>query len=127
MGKNWKYTFFSFTMGSQLKEDKMILIYVVCNNQNEAQKISKSILNDRLCACTNILPSMVSYYFWPPTERTLVEGNEVILLIKTLESKYEEIEKAVLKLHSYDNPSIFSIKVDRTSSKYLDWVRSETD
>lgn len=103
----------------------MILIYVVCADQGEAEKISKSLLNDRLCACTNILPEMVSYYFWPPTERTMVKGSEVILLIKTLEEKYDEIETNVLKLHSYDNPSIFSIKVEKVSGQYFDWLKSE--
>lgn len=125
MGKNWNNSFYSIIVDEKITENNMILIYVVCTDQKEAVEISKAILNLRLCACTNILPGMTSYYFWPPTERNLVEDSEVVLLIKTLESKYEEIESVVLKLHSYENPSIFSIKVEKVSGQYLNWLKNE--
>jgi len=112
-------------MANLYPTERMIVIYVVCKDGKEAEFISKSLLNNRLCACTNVLSGMASYYFWPPTERNLVEDSEVVLLIKTLESKYKEIESVVLKLHSYDNPSVFAINVSKVSKKYLEWLRSE--
>ncbi len=112
-------------MTSESTESRMAIIYVVCDNLSEAKNISKKLLTKKLCACTNILPNMTSFYFWPPIEKTMVEGNEVVLLIKTLEEKYEEVESEVLKLHSYSNPCIFAVNINKVSAKYLKWVRSE--
>jgi uncharacterized protein involved in tolerance to divalent cations len=52
---------------------------------------------------------------------------ETILLIKTLDKNYQDIEEQIRKLHSYSNPAIFSILVTHVTTKYFDWLKGEID
>lgn len=100
----------------------MIIIYIVCKDEIEAQNIGKKLLKKRLSACVNILDGMKSLYFWPPNSDKIEEGSETILLIKTIKEKYSKISEEIKKIHSYDVPCIFSIKVDEVDSIYQKWL-----
>ena len=73
----------------------MIIIYVTCKNNAEAQKIAKHLLGKKLIACANLISSK-SFYHW---KGKLEKQNEAILLMKTLETKFEVI-KAEVKIYS---------------------------
>lgn len=103
----------------------MILVYVTCKDIEEAKKIGKYLIEKRLCTCINIFPNMKSFSFWPPKTGKIEEADESVLLIKTEEEKYKEIEEEIVKIHSYDLPAIFSIKVDSIYKKYEDWLKGE--
>src|SRR3989344_6519296 len=96
----------------------MILIYTTCKNTDEAKKISKLIIENRLAACVNIWP-IASTYFW---EGKLVEDSEAAMLVKTSESKIAEIEELILKNHVYATPFIGSIDVRRVNREYKEWM-----
>jgi len=98
----------------------MILIYTTCKNTDEAKKISKLIIENRLAACVNIWP-IASTYFW---EGKLVEDSEAAMLVKTSESKIAEIEELILKNHVYATPFIGSIDVRRVNREYKEWMSS---
>ena len=95
----------------------MILVYVVCKNKEEANKIGKYLVKKNLAACANTFP-ISSFYHWG---NKLVEDNEFVLILKTLLGKYEKIKKEIKGLHSYDIPAIIKIKVE-ANSEYKDWV-----
>lgn len=103
----------------------MILIYVTCNSKVEAEKIGKSLLKKRLCACINILPEIDAQYFWPPKVDKIAMGKETVLLVKTVEEKYEEVESEITKLHSDDTPCIFAVPISHVSQKYSRWLQGE--
>jgi len=104
----------------------MILIYVTCKSVKQARQIGRAILKKRLAACVNIFPNMQPIYWWPPKKNKLCEDKEVVLIIKTIEEKFKEIEKEIVKLHTYETPCIFSIKVDKVHKPYLNWLMEET-
>lgn len=104
----------------------MILIYITCPSKEEAKKIGRHLLKKRLCACVNIIDRTTPIFWWPLGSSKLCEGSEAVLLVKTIKEKFKEIEKEVVKLHSYDVPCILSIKVDRVNKAYLDWLKGET-
>ncbi len=103
----------------------MILVYIVCSNENEAKNIAEKLLKKRLCACVNILDKMKSMYFWPAKSGKIEKSTETILLVKTIKEKYFQINKEILKIHSYDIPCIFSIKIDEVDSKYYRWLKDQ--
>ncbi len=105
----------------------MILIYVTCRDTKEAEKIGRHLMSKKLCACVNIVPDTHSLAFWPARTGEIEESNEAVLLVKTVEEKYGEIEKEVVKIHSYELPCIFSIKVDSVYKKYEDWLKGEIE
>lgn len=103
----------------------MILIYITCENVDQAKKIGKHLLEKRLCGCFNIIDGMKATYWWPPKKGKIEESNETILLVKTLQEKFDEIEKEVLKLHFSDTPCLIAIPTTHVAKKYLEWIRGE--
>lgn len=103
----------------------MILIYVVCEDSKEAKEIGKKLLKKRLAACANIIDGMESLYFWPPDSDDIQEADETILLLKTTKDNFSEINDEIHKIHSYELPCIFSIKVDEVDSKYQKWLKDQ--
>ncbi len=107
--------------------DHMILIYVTCENVEEAERIGEAIMKKKLCACVNIFKEMQPMFFWPPKSGKIDRSKEVVLLIKSIKSKYDDIEREVIKLHSYDVPCIFAIPVISVSDKYWEWFKGEME
>jgi len=105
----------------------MILVYVTCQSREQAEDIGRKLLKKRLVGCINIIPNMRSAYFWPPGKNYIEETDEVILLCKTIEKHYKEIEKEVLKIHSYSNPAIFALPIIHMSKKYAAWLTGEVE
>ena len=100
----------------------MIIVYVTCKNKDEAKKIAKHLLDKKLIACANILDSD-SLYNWKDKLR---DEKESILLMKTKKEKFDEINKEISNMHSYDTPCILKIDVE-ANSKYKDWVFFEVE
>lgn len=103
----------------------LILIYITCENIQEAQSIGDKLLKKRLVACINIIPCMESHYFWPAKTNTIADSQETILICKTLESKWAGVENEVFKIHSYSNPCIMAIPLQHITQKYYEWLKSE--
>lgn len=99
----------------------MILIYVTCKDIEQAQKISKILLEKRLVACTNFFP-INSMYWW---NDSINQDNEIALILKTTKGKFEEVEKEISHVHSYGCPCVISLDIKEGSKKYLEWVKKE--
>ena len=101
----------------------MVLLYVTASSRDEARKIGRTLVEERLAACVNILDKMVSIYHW---RGKIEEANEIVLLVKTREELFPKAEKRIKELHSYDNPCVIQIPVTNGSKEYLDWVEEST-
>jgi len=97
-----------------------LLVYVVCANATEAEKISNVVLEAKLAACANIIDGMKSLFMW---DGKIDQANEVILLFKTTRKMYDGLEKLICEMHSYDMPCILSVPVNM-NAKYSEWVES---
>jgi len=98
----------------------MTLIYITCKDEEEAVKISKHLLGEKLIACSNMHP-IRSMYFW---KGKIQDEKEVVIIAKTLEKNYGKIKEEVSKLHSYDVPCILKIDAEANES-YDKWVNEE--
>lgn len=103
----------------------MILIYITCRDADEAQKIGTHLLEKRLSACYNVIDHMMSGYWWPPGAGEIETAYETILIVKTLESKFDLIEKEVMSVHASDTPCLIAIPTGRVAKKYLAWIEGE--
>ncbi|MEN9389859.1 MAG: hypothetical protein RLY61_943, partial [Candidatus Parcubacteria bacterium] len=82
-------------MSTQVRSHtSMKIIYTTLNNNDEARKIGRALLENKLANCVNFFPITCIYNY----ENEISEEPEVVLLIKTLEGKYKDIE-AVIKQH----------------------------
>lgn len=102
-----------------------ILIMISCQDNNQAETIGEHLLKHKLAACVQILKSADSIFLWPPGKNLLDYATESILVVKTLNTKWAAVEKAVLNIHSYENPEIIAIPLAHVTKKYLSWLSSE--
>jgi len=105
----------------------ILLVYITCESVEQAKKIGKHLMDKNLCACVNIFPEMHPMFFWPPKSGVIDETKEVVLIAKTIESKYKDLEKEVIKIHSYDTPCIIAIPTAHVTKKYYDWLVGELE
>lgn len=98
------------------------LIYSTCGSLDEAEQIGRALVADRLVACVNILPEMISVYQW---QGVTEQGREVVLLAKTTVERTREVIAKIESLHSYDCPAVVAIDLQAGAFEYLDWVKEQ--
>lgn len=101
------------------------LIYITTSNKEEARRIGRMLVEEKLAACVNIIDGMESIYRW---EGKIEEASECILIAKTHYSKVKPLTERVKALHSYQCPSIVSITLteDEGNIAYLNWLLEES-
>ena len=97
----------------------MIIAYLTCADNAEAQKIGDALLDAKLVACARRMP--VSSANWWQGERE--QGNEIMLMMETIEEKFDAIETIVNKLHSYETPALTAVSVVRTTPGVEQWLK----
>jgi periplasmic divalent cation tolerance protein len=103
--------------------ERAVLLYTTYPSIVEAEKAGKTLVERRLCACVNILPGMISYYWW---EGAVERGEEVTMLIKTRASLAEKVRTVVRQTHSYTTPAILVIPIESVDADYHAWIVAET-
>ena len=88
-------------------------------NREEAARIADMLVASRLAACVQIMPEMQSVYRW---HGKIERAAEVLLIAKTVASKFEALEREVRALHSYETPEIVAVPMAATSAPYLAWL-----
>ena len=100
-----------------------IVVLVSCGSEEEAQKIGRALVEERLAACVNILSPVRSIYRW---EGKIFDEGEWLLVIKTQAERFRELEPRIRSLHSYSVPEIISLPILEGSSPYLAWLEEMT-
>jgi periplasmic divalent cation tolerance protein len=98
----------------------MLIVLTTTANEDEAGRLALAVIDSKLAACVQILPRMTSVYFW---EGKIQSEHEHLLLIKTLDEKFDDLSAFIRKNHSYEVPEIVSIKADNVSDGYLKWMQ----
>ena len=97
----------------------MIIVMTTIDSEEKAEELGRGIVEGRLAACVQVLPPMVSYFYWDGA----VQGErEHLLLIKTAEGKYAELEAYIREHHIYDVPEVVAVRADRVSEPYAKWL-----
>ena len=96
----------------------MVIVYTTCKNTEEAVKIGKRLLDEKIASCVNIWP-IQSMHYW---EGALENHVEAAMFIKTVEHHLAEIEALIEKNHSYEIPYIGAIEVRRFNRAYREWM-----
>jgi len=102
---------------------EIVLGYIPCKNKKEAEKIVKVLVEKRLIACGNIIPSISSCYKW---EGKICNETESLLLVKTIKTKKKLVSEQVKKMHSHKLPCIAFIKFDEINKEYEIWVKQRS-
>jgi periplasmic divalent cation tolerance protein len=101
-----------------------MLRVVLCNcSPAESKKLARVLIEERLAACVNILPSIVSCYVW---QEQYCEEEEHTLLIKTTDKRYHAMKERLVELHSNDVPEIIALNTDDVLDSYARWAHEQT-
>ena len=101
--------------------DEPIMVFMTAASVDEANRLADTLVDRRLAACVQIMQEMNSVFRWQGKVET---QREVLLIVKTLNSKFPEIEREVVKLHSYETPEIVAIPLSAGSGPYLEWLKA---
>jgi len=93
-------------------------------DKQAARDLAQLLLQLKLVACVNITSDMTSFYIW---QGKIVEDNEVMLLMKTHQSKIEQLRCLIKEKHSYDLPEFIVLDIQSGSSEYLDWIKTSLE
>lgn len=84
--------------------------------------MARGLVERRLAACVTVSALARSFYWW---EGKVAEDEEVVLMIKTKQELYSQMEKRIRELHPYDLPEIIAVPLVKGYQKYLDWIGRE--
>jgi len=100
-----------------------LLVLITAPSAEEAARIAETIVSERLAACVNIVDGVASIYRW---QGEVTRDNETLMIVKTTDERYDELERRVKELHSYTTPEVIAIRIERGSNDYLNWLRAST-
>jgi len=102
--------------------ERAVLVYTTWPSIVEAERAGRAIVEKRLAACVNIVPGMISHYWW---QDKIERVEEAVMLSKTRASLAEAVRKAVKETHSYTTPAIMVLPVESVDADYYRWIVEE--
>jgi periplasmic divalent cation tolerance protein len=100
-----------------------LLVFTTLPTADKAEELAKTLVEERLAACANLLPAIRSIYRW---QGKLQDENEVLVLLKTRAEHLERLKLRILELHPYEVPEVLAVPVESGYQPYLDWLAGET-
>jgi periplasmic divalent cation tolerance protein len=98
-------------------------IYVTAASRDEALRIGRALVEERLAACANLIEPATSIYWW---DGKVQSETEVILVMKSRADLVERLTARVKALHSYAVPCVVALPIEAGNPDYLRWIASET-
>lgn len=102
---------------------EIVSIYSTFGSQEEARRIARLLVEEKLAACANILAPCHSIYRW---KGKIEEAEEVPVIFKTAASSAESLMARLAELHSYDAPAAVTWPIGDALESYRNWVVTET-
>lgn len=97
-----------------------LMIFITASSDDEAALIAKTLVDEHLVACVNIISGVRSFFFW---EGKTQDAREVLLICKSSKERMAQVIARVKSLHSYTVPEIVALPVAGGAGDYLAWVR----
>ncbi len=101
-----------------------ILVLMTAANGEEAARLAEMLVGAQLAACVQIMPGIKSIYRW---KGKIERQGEVLLIAKTVASRFDKLEREVRALHSYETPEIVALPFITGSAPYLEWLTATLD
>lgn len=100
-----------------------LVVFITAPNEDEASKIARALVEGRLAGCVNIIKDVRSIYSW---QGKTEDESEVLMIVKTQSSLFDNLSRKVRELHSYTVPEIIAMPIIEGSGDYLKWLKEVT-
>jgi periplasmic divalent cation tolerance protein len=100
-----------------------LIVFCTCPDEAVADHIALALVEERLAACVNRLPGVISTYRW---QGSVQRDSEVQLVIKTSRDRFDALRDRILALHPYELAEVVAVDIALGSAPYLAWIESET-
>ncbi len=99
-----------------------VIVYTTCGNATDAETLAQRLIDQRLAACVNVVPGVLSYYRW---KGKVEKDSEFLLLIKTARGLVDQLRLEFEKLHTYELPEMVVCPIVDGAPNYLAWMEQE--
>ena len=99
----------------------VLIVFTTAANPEEAARLGRVLVEERLAACATVIPGVESIYRW---KGEVESASETLLLIKTGPEQLAALEARLHELHRYETPEFLAVKAEAVSQPYLDWLQS---
>jgi periplasmic divalent cation tolerance protein len=101
---------------------RALVVLTTAGSEEQANQLAEALVGRRHAGCVNIVPAVRSIYRW---RGAVQRESEWLLVIKTLDSAYDDLAATLRELHTYETPEIVALPIERSDAKYLNWLISE--
>ena len=105
----------------QLEKKQNCLVYVTVKDEDEALSIARKVVEKRLAACANIYPKIISVFNY---QNQIQTQGEAVLLLKTTVQAYDELERFIIEVHSYDDPCVLKLPIEGGATDFMSWIKN---
>ena len=102
----------------------VVFVYITAPSRDDALRIGRTLVEERLAACANVFDGMTSVYRW---NDAVQQDQEAVLIAKTVAERFDALAQRVRELHSYDCPCIVAWPISAGSPAYLEWIARESE
>jgi periplasmic divalent cation tolerance protein len=95
------------------------VVLTTAPNREEAERLARTLVEERLAACATLIPSVRSVYRW---QGAIEEASETVLLLKTGAGHLSALQARLTTLHSYETPEFLVLAIESGSPSYLEWL-----
>jgi periplasmic divalent cation tolerance protein len=96
-----------------------IVVFTTCGSEEEAARIARLMVEERVAACVSVAPRVRSYYRW---KGDVESAEEWLLIVKTSRGRFGELRAVLEKAHSYEVPEVVALPVVEGAPNYLAWI-----
>ena len=99
-----------------------LLIFSSCSDEQEAKRLARMLVEEKLAACVNVIRGVESVYRW---ENNVETATECLLVIKTVPERFDALSERLQAMHSYQVPEIIALPIVGGAEKYVGWLKEQ--
>jgi periplasmic divalent cation tolerance protein len=101
----------------------ILVVLCTCPDETVAGRIAGALIDERLAACVNRIPNVVSTYRW---HDEVQHDDEFLLLIKTTGERFDAVRERIVELHPHELPEVIAVDIAQGHTPYLQWIGAAT-
>jgi periplasmic divalent cation tolerance protein len=99
-----------------------VVVLTALGAPRDAERIARALVEERLAACVNVVPGVVSVYRW---KGNVEQESELLLVIKTMAAQLDALKVRLVELHPYELPEVVVIAIGGGHGAYLEWIAQQ--